>query len=395
MKKMLMVTGLPVWSIGKGVGAPSFYKTIELYNNNGWSVDLWTTERKIDITEFKNVNVSFLPIVFPIFKLPFIYSLLRNTRFIINQILIIFKFIIKSKQYDCLYGYEVEFIPGLHFISKLYKIPLVTRFQGTILQPLMKKKLWKFRYLPHSWSLSINSTLTIMTDDGTFGDEILKVLRKNLSYNIWFVKNGVDNFNVDVKNIKPELIKLIENNEKRTLFFSVSRLQSWKRVDRSLEIFKEVLNKQPNSFYIIGGDGEKKDEWEKYSIELGIADKVAFVGGINKDEVYFLHQKAKIFLSTYELSNMGNPLFEAMSNGCVVATLSNGTTSQLIQDFVNGIISDEQNYIENGAKICKLLNNNYLFHNVMESSLNTIKYQFQTWDKRMAAELKIVEEVTC
>jgi len=41
-KTILIATNLDVWSIKKGVGAPSFYKTLELYNKK-FKVYLYTT----------------------------------------------------------------------------------------------------------------------------------------------------------------------------------------------------------------------------------------------------------------------------------------------------------------------------------------------------------------
>jgi len=391
MKKMLMVTGLPVWSIRKGVGAPSFYKTIELYNNNDWKIDFWTTEKKLDLSEFENVLIRRMPSVIPLIQIPIIYSLLRNLRFIINQVILLFTFLFSAnKKYDIIYGYEVEFIPGLKLISKIIGIPFISRFQGTILHPLMKKKCWKLHYLPHSWAIAIESSLTIMTDDGTLGDEVISVLRGETIGNCWFVRNGVDDHQILEENLSQKLLNLVKDKKSFNLFLSVSRIQSWKRIDRSLDIFKKVLEKEPQSIYLIGGDGAKKEEWMEYASKLGISENVFFLGGINKDEVYYLQQEADFFLSSYELSNMGNPLFEAMKNGCVVVTINNGSTGKMIKDNVNGIISNEDKYLDNSNKIISLLNDTKHYDRTLACSLSTFDNEFTTWDLRMKNELSKV-----
>lgn len=392
MKQMLMVTNLSVWSISKGVGAPSFYKTIELYNNNGWSIDFWTTEKKPQIDELKNVSIKNIPVLIPLISVLRLHSIFRNLRYITNQFLIVLIFFLfKNGKYDVIYGYEVEFIPGLKVISMLTGTPLVSRFQGTILHPLMIKKLWRLRYLAHVCSLSINSDLTIMTDDGTLGDEVIDRLRPRKKNPVWFVRNGVDEHVINYDNISPRIFTLLEKNEGKRFFFSVSRLQCWKRVDRSLEIFKEVIEHDQNCFYLIGGDGQKKNEWEEYSNTIGLKKYVEFLGGLNKDEVYFLQQRAHFFLSTYELSNMGNPLFEAMKNECVVATIANGSTSTLIKDGFNGLISPEQDYISNAKKLLKVIADDSLYNLIQHNSLSTFNDQFQSWNNRMQMELEKVD----
>lgn len=393
MKKMLMITNLPVWSISKGVGAPSFYKTIEVYNDTGWKVDFWTTEKNPDIKELTNVNIKHIPVIIPLLKIPKIYSLLRNMRFVLNQFLIVLFFMLNRKKYDVIYTYEVEFVPGAKLISKIYRVPLVSRFQGTILYPLMKRRFWKIRYLAHFWAISIKSDLTIMTDDGTQGDKVIRILRDNNMEKTWFIRNGVDKHSINLSNVSSKIKDIVKQNKGKKLFLSISRLQQWKRVDRSIDIFNTVQKEYTRCYYLVGGDGAKKKDWESYSNSLGLSDKIIFLGGINKDEVYYLQQTASFFLSTYELSNMGNPLFEAMSNGCIVVTVNNGTTSNLIKDMNNGIISNESEYIKNAEKIVSVLNNEYLFNNIRQNTIKTFKKEFFTWKERMNVEYDTVLEI--
>ena len=179
--------------------------------------------------------------------------------------------------------------------------------------------------------------------------------------------------------------RLYEHN-----FISVSRLQSWKRLDRSINVFQEVLRFFPNSRYIIVGDGEKKLELQKIVTDKNLDGKVIFTGGLNKSDINELMFNSDIFLSHYELSNVGNPLWEALNNDCVVVTISNGDTGKVIEDGVSGIISTEHDYMDNVVKIKKVLstpsNINYLTIN----GKNVLKKSVTSWDDRMKAELELV-----
>jgi glycosyltransferase involved in cell wall biosynthesis len=392
MKQVLMVTALPVWSLGKGKGAPSFYNTLKMFDEANISVEFFTTERKPAIEELQNIYVKHI-VKLKNINIPVINFLWRNTRYILNQIIFLFIFIaIKNKNFDILYAYEIEFTPALKFISVLYKIPMVSRFQGTILHPLMKKPFWRLRYLPHYMSIKINSSLTIMTDDGTLGDKVVEQIRGHKE-RLSFLRNGVDRYSSNKDNVSDEIVDLLERNQKLKIFFSVSRITTWKRLDRSIEIFSKIHGTYTNCIYLIGGDGIKRKEWELYAQTNSSGSYITFLGDLNKDEVAYINNQAQFFISSYELSNMGNPLFEAMEKSNIVITLSNGSTGDLIQDGYNGIISKEEDYINNSTKVLNLIEDEATIALISTKSRETYQENFVSWEERLAVELKILAEI--
>lgn len=391
-KTILFTTDLNVWSMKKGVGAPSFYKTLELYNNKGFSIYLYTTEKDCDISELQNVKIISIPKLKAANK-KYIYSINRTLNYFLHQFIFLYYFF-KNKHYknvDLLYGYEIEFIPILHLLSKIFKIPYVSRFQGTILYPLMNRKLWKLRYLPHYLSIKLKSSLTIMTDDGTKGDIVIEKLRGNLDKTL-FLKNGVDFKKYNILNVSSSIQELVNGmSQFQNNFISVSRLQQWKRVDRSLDVYKQYKQYDNSSRFVIVGDGEVKADLEKYALDKNIQD-VIFTGGINADEVNYLLSHSNIFLSHYQLSNVGNPLWEAINNQCLVVTIDNGDTGKIIKNNFNGIISDEKDYIDNAHKLIELNKNK--FEEILQNATKTLKDNVQSWDERMEVEyLEVMNDI--
>jgi len=386
-KSILIATNLDVWSIKKGVGAPSFYKTLELYNNKKFKVYFYTTEKNCDISELTNIEIIKLPKL-KTFNIRYIYSIHRLVNYVLYQFIFLFFYFSKQKEkIDLIYGYEIEFIPSLCLLSKILKKPFVSRFQGTILYPLMEKKLWEIRYFPHYFSIKQKSDLTIMTDDGTKGDYVMDIIR-NGTDNMLFLKNGVDFLEIDKSKISRKVKSLYDDMISYEYnFISVSRLQSWKRVDRSIDVFSNFAKINTSSRYIIIGDGEsKKDLEEKVKNEIDISDKVIFTGGLNAQEVHYLMSRSKIFLSHYELSNVGNPLWEAINNNCLIVTVNNGDTGRIIVDNQNGIISEENDYLENSSKLLELVSKTEKMENLIYNAKNTLTNNVSTWDKRMQKE---------
>lgn len=383
-KTILFATDLNVWSMKKGVGAPSFYKTLELYNNKGFDIYLYTTEKNCELGELQNIKIITIPKL-KAKNIRYFYTIHRIFNYFLHQFIFLYCFL-KNKhfrQIDLLYGYEIEFIPVLHLLSKFFKIPYISRFQGTILYPLMNKKLWKIRYSPHYLSLKLKSNLTIMTNDGTKGDRVIKELRKNID-KVLFLKNGVDFKSYQIDNISTSLEELVKDiNKFKYNFITVSRLQKWKRVDRSIDVYNLFKQHDDSSRLIIVGDGESKEYLEKYVFDKKIKD-VVFTGGLNSDEVNYLLSNSNIFLSHYELSNVGNPLWEAINNQCLVVTLNNGDTGKIIKDGYNGIISGENSYLDNVDKLIKLEKEN--IEAMLSNAKNTLRENVTFWDERMELE---------
>ena len=72
--------------------------------------------------------------------------------------------------------------------------------------------------------------------------------------------------------------------------------------------------------------------------ELGVADAVRFEGAVPQADVLRYLWAADAFLSSNDLSNVGNPLLEAMACGKPIVTIDNGATGDLIRDGETGIL---------------------------------------------------------
>lgn len=382
-RSILMATDLKVWSLSKGSGAPSFYKTLELYNQKGHDVYLYTTESENPVPEL--TNVKFVRLVkLSNWSIPKLSNLKRIVNYFLYQFIFLFIFVKNNHKPSLLYGYEIEFVPALKLLSWLSRVPLVTRFQGTILHPLLNSNFWRLRLFPHYMSIKLRPNLTIMTNDGTKGDEVLSQIRGNDGGEILFLFNGVDRRNYDLTNVS-DGVKAISQAKTGFDFISVSRLEKWKRVDRSIEVFKQVHKAIPTSRLLIVGDGYCFGELARQVKDAGLSGCVNFLGSVNRDEVDFLMTEADVFLSHYELSNVGNPLWEALCRKCLVVTINNGDTGKVIEDMVNGIMSSESSYLDNSRKVIQVIQKGQT-SSIVERGHETYARMTISWSERMEQE---------
>lgn len=80
-----------------------------------------------------------------------------------------------------------------------------------------------------------------------------------------------------------------------------------------LEIFHDFLKMDSNAVLILLGDGENKQEIEMYSKQLGINDKIMFLGNVNNVNEYLMAGDVFLFPSKFEGLPMA--LIEAQISG--------------------------------------------------------------------------------
>ncbi len=399
MKNIIFLTFLNLWSMDKNKGAPSFYKTIDAYINSGWNVTLINPKYDNGVTpKLAGLNqITFKPIFYPLVKIKKIGFLGRIFHNIYGNY-ILYKLgekILKKYNYKaCIYSYEVNSVCAGEKLVRKYSLPFVTRFQGTILAQVNDNWLNRLKRYPHFQALETRANILIMTDDGTKGDIVLGKL-KNDSEIIKFWRNGVDINVEDCKNIAEiEKIKRhlgIKQNEK--VLLTISRLVSWKRVDRAIEALATVIKEKPNVKLVIVGDGKEKQKLVTLVEKLHIARNVLFVGAVNQTEIKNYLDLADVFLSLYDLSNVGNPLLEAMSRGKPLITLNVGDTASLIKNNENGVILELSQLNEIPHYIHKIIDNSKYAEMLGNNAKRYAQVHFWDWHERMKAELDLVDKL--
>lgn len=384
--------------MGEKKGAQSLWYTLKGYADRGWHVIFLTSKNNrnddnigSNSIAIKRLNDSFFRKLSQRKKIGFFFRPLWWIYFQIGMFFLASK-IVKDHEINLLYGYEIFGTPVARFLSLRFKIKMVTRFQGTILKPKMAKKLWKLRHWHHYIGLKIPSDLIIMTNDGTEGDEVLSQLNTDMK-KVKFWMNGVDQ-----EVYKPDYDVLAFKNEKgltpeTKILLTVSRIEYWKRVDRIISALPEIVNNTSDVRLIIVGGGSEKENLEKLVKKLALEKYVLFTGSISHDKVSDFLNSADIFVSLYDLSNLGNPLLEAMMCAKCIVTLNNGDTGDYIKNNHNGILLDKKNLNRLPGIISDLLLDDRKRANLGTNAREFAVSNFWSWEDRMDAEVKTVEKL--
>lgn len=299
--------------------------------------------------------------------------------------------IAKKIKPDVVYGFASSGAVAAYFVAKIKNILNVTRIFGTFLYPFINHPIQLLLRFDEFLAFKIPCKYLIITNDGTKGDEVARSLGVP-SERIKFWMNGVDdmydpNFNTE------EFKKSIGISEDKKIVLSVSRLVGWKRVDRIINAIPLVVSQYKDVIFLVVGDGEERNNLENLANKLNIKDYIKFIGAVSHEKIIKYMNSADIFVSMYNLSNMGNPLLEAMRCGKCIVTLNTGATGEIIQNNKNGILLDTDNVNGVSGVIIKLLNDEKLRKtlgiNVREYASN----HFQSWNERIQMEINLIEKI--
>jgi glycosyltransferase involved in cell wall biosynthesis len=285
---------------------------------------------------------------------------------------------------DLVYGYEIYGVPVAHKAAKRFKVPMVARYQGTLMSSRRHERLAGLRYYKHLAALRTSADLYVMTDDGTLGDEVLLDLGHPAD-KILFLMNGVDRSILQAEPVDVRAALGIE--ESTPLLLTVSRLNGWKRVDRAINALAELDRRGSTAHLAVVGVGSLEGRLRELVTERGLDGRVHFVGGVPRDELAGYYRAATMLLSLYDYSNLANPVIEAMLLGCPVLAYDVGGTDHLVHDGVNGVLLPDPDPVAIADDIAARLADEGSLRDLGERAAAWAGENLWTWDERMGAEI--------
>jgi glycosyltransferase involved in cell wall biosynthesis len=298
--------------------------------------------------------------------------------------------VLRNSKIDVVYGggpHGVLAANLIRFFTFGRTISIVSRFYGTFLAEKILKKNSIGIVLNWDEYLAFRLTrnMAIITNDGTRGDVAMRTICPDKLNNMRFWVNGVD---LMVDRCKP--IQTLDA-------ITICRLVSWKRVDRALLCVSKIVNQfgMKDFKYHIVGDGPELSSLISLSQEFGLENNVIFHGALKHDAALELLLSTGIYISTYDLSNVGNPLLEAIRANKIIFTLNNGDTSSWIEHGVNGFIYDiDDSMLDRMAQDIVALARNTVLHDTIKQNIRLTELEkLWTWDERLQAEFSEVEKL--
>ena len=289
---------------------------------------------------------------------------------------------------------EYYFVFGWR-IARRYDAVFVKRIFGTFLYGwwfVMRTLKTRLLCLPMFLYWWIPSDLTIITDDGTRGDQVAKLIKLDTNkVNFW--KNGVFKSWKQDDEAAKEIREKLGVQRDDFLIISVARLDDWKRYDRAIQIMSQLMDYIPNAKLVICGDGKMRPDLEERIRRYELEDNVIMPGTIEHSEVRNYLGASDVLLLTYDTTCLCSTLLEGLICGKAIVTWDVGTTSEVIKDNINGILLDNPDPTKFVAAICKIYSDKDYRKRLEKGALNYAMKELMSWDERCQIELAAVERL--
>jgi glycosyltransferase involved in cell wall biosynthesis len=293
---------------------------------------------------------------------------------------------------DIVYGCGTHGSVAAYISSRFSRMPNITRLYGTLYPCLFNKSFLFARCFEEFIAFKLPCKYFIITDYGSRVDEAARIF-KIPPGKVKFWKNGVDFSNdvniVDVKRLE----KVLQIPEESCVIVSISRLASWKGIDRLIRAMPPIASKNKGVKVLIIGEGEEREKLEKLTATLNLEKHVNFLGAIPHEDIKTFLHASDIFVSLQDYSNLSSSLFEAMACGVCVIALNSGATGNVIKNKQNGILVNYNDLQNLPSIIDHLINDEKLRNRLGDNAKQYALKNLKTWDERVAMEVELIESM--
>ena len=163
--------------------------------------------------------------------------------------------------------------------------------------------------------------------------------------------------------------------EGKPVLISVCRLSRRKGLEYLLRAMPDLDAK-----LLIIGDGVERNTLKKLTRELGIENKVTFIGAIPNDQLFKYYNLADIFVLPSLHEGMGIVFLEAMASGLPVITTNIGGMVDFVMDGKTGLLVEPKNPKQLEAAIKKLLRDKRLRERIAKDGEKLVRSDY-TWEE--------------
>ncbi|VTZ49082.1 Glycosyltransferase involved in cell wall bisynthesis [Methylocella tundrae] len=159
----------------------------------------------------------------------------------------------------------------------------------------------------------------------------------------------------------------------------VSRLSARdrkKNVDQVIRAIAKLKDLIPSLRFEIVGDGKLRAELETLAKDLGVFDKVTFLGQVEDEELNAAYARATVFAMPSSKEGFGIVYLEAWLRGLPVICSSEGASSEVVSDGVDGFVVDPDDVSMIADRLHRLLTQPELAKAMGENGLQKVRRNY-------------------
>lgn len=234
-------------------------------------------------------------------------------------------------------------------------IPMITTLHGTDITLVGKHPFYK-----PAVTFSINKSDIVTSVSQNLKDATIELF--DIENAIEVIPNFIDVTNYDTTFTDCQRSLMAKDDER--IITHISNFRKVKRIPDVVKIFNKIQKKLPAKLVMVG-EGPEKEKAELLCEELGITDKVIFLGNSNQIDKILCF--SDLFLLPSETESFGLAALEAMINKTPVVSSNTGGIPEVNVQGVTGYLSAVGNVEEMAANAIRILED--------DTVLNTFKTQ--------------------
>jgi colanic acid/amylovoran biosynthesis glycosyltransferase len=138
--------------------------------------------------------------------------------------------------------------------------------------------------------------------------------------------------------VNPDLFVPVDSTTPHKRLLYVGRLAANKGLPILLQSLASLQSSHPEITLTVVGDGEDRSFLEQMSLQLGLQERVNFVGYKSQTEVRQYLQQSEVFVLPSFAEGIPVVLMEAMAAGVPVVATQIAGISELVEDGINGYL---------------------------------------------------------
>jgi glycosyltransferase involved in cell wall biosynthesis len=230
----------------------------------------------------------------------------------------------------------------------------------------------------------------IVLDDGTRGGDILRA-RGIPGDRVHFLPNGVDLEWLERREDRAQARSRFSLPADAKVVLFLARLVDSKRPLDTIAAFSRVAQEDAHAHLLVAGDGPLRGMCERSARDIGIGERVHFVGAIPHDDIPVLMAASDLFVSTSTLTNRALPTCEAMLCGVPVVVYDTGDTATIVRDRESGVLVRDGDVGALATSIEQLLADGERRARLAEGARAVARGSFTSWSRRIAMELAVID----
>jgi len=182
----------------------------------------------------------------------------------------------------------------------------------------------------------------------------------------------------------------LDMNNEHPVIINVSNLRPIKGLDLFLKAAQILVSRHPDAVFLIVGHGDEKENLVRLTKNLGIRERVTFLGW--RDDVPNILGRCDLAVLSSHSEGLSNSIIEYMAAGLPVVCTDVGGNGELVENSVNGYLTPPND--ENGmaSAIASIIENPGMARKMAEESRRRARTMF-TLEKCIQSTEKYYERL--